>query len=57
MNDFVRIVVDHIARQMDDPEFRELCMYMGAEVLAPFTNDRGLRTESTSTRRRWICGG
>ena len=25
-NDFVRFVVDHIARQMDDPAFRELAM-------------------------------
>jgi 4-oxalocrotonate tautomerase family enzyme len=45
VNDFVRFVVDHIARQLDDPEFRELAMNMGAEGLAPFTTDRGLHTE------------
>ena len=45
VNDFVRIVVDHIARQMDDPAIRELCMSMMCEMLAPFTKDRGLRSE------------
>jgi phenylpyruvate tautomerase PptA (4-oxalocrotonate tautomerase family) len=44
-NDFVRIVVDHIARQMEDQAFRELCMSILCERLAPFTNERGLRTE------------
>jgi phenylpyruvate tautomerase PptA (4-oxalocrotonate tautomerase family) len=44
-NDFVRFVVDHIARQMDDPAFRELCMTVVCDRLAPFTTDRGLRTE------------
>jgi phenylpyruvate tautomerase PptA (4-oxalocrotonate tautomerase family) len=44
-NDFVRFVVDHIARQMDDPAFRELCMTVVCDRLAPFTAARGLRTE------------
>jgi phenylpyruvate tautomerase PptA (4-oxalocrotonate tautomerase family) len=44
-NDFVRFVVDHIARQMDDPAFRELAMSVFVERLAPFTTERGLRTE------------
>jgi phenylpyruvate tautomerase PptA (4-oxalocrotonate tautomerase family) len=44
-NDFVRFVVDHIARQMDDPAFRELCMAVVCDRLAPFTTARGLRTE------------
>lgn len=44
-NDFVRFVVDHIARQMDDPAFRELAMNVICERLKPFTIDRGLRTE------------
>jgi Putative oxalocrotonate tautomerase enzyme len=44
-NDFVRFVVDHIARQMDDPAFRELCMTVVCDRLAPFTTARGLRTE------------
>ncbi|WP_026306674.1 tautomerase family protein [Smaragdicoccus niigatensis] len=45
VNDFVRVVVDHIARQMDDPAIRELCMSMLSERFAPFTTDRGLHTE------------
>ena len=44
-NDFVRFVVDHIARQMDDPAFRELAMAVFVERLAPFTTERRLRTE------------
>jgi phenylpyruvate tautomerase PptA (4-oxalocrotonate tautomerase family) len=45
VNDFVRFVVDHIARQMDDPAFRELAMTVFCDRLAPFTTGRGLRTE------------
>lgn len=45
VNDFVRFVVDHIARQMEDPTFRELCMTVVTDRLAPFTSDRGLRHE------------
>lgn len=45
VNDFVRIVVDHIARQMEDPAFRELCMSILCERLAPFTAERGLHVE------------
>ena len=45
VNDFVRIVVDHVARQMDDPAFRELCMSILCERLAPFTSERDLRME------------
>ena len=60
MNDFVRFVVDHIARQMDDPAIRELCMSMMCERLAPFTNDRGLRTEihldETAMDLWWVDG-
>ena len=37
VNDFVRFVVDHIARQMDDPAFRELPMTVFCDRLAPFT--------------------
>lgn len=40
-NNFVRIVVDHIARQMDDPEFRALAMRVFEDTYAPFIKDRG----------------
>ncbi len=45
VNDFVRFAVDHIARQMDEQAIRELCMSILCERIAPFTTDRGLRTE------------
>lgn len=40
-NNFVRIVVDHIARQMDAAEMRALCMTVIEQQLAPFVKDRG----------------
>jgi hypothetical protein len=40
-NNFVRVVVDHIARQMDNAELRGLCMTVIEEKLAPFVKDRG----------------
>lgn len=40
-NNFVRVVIDHIARRMDDPEFRKLCMQAIEENLAPFVKERG----------------
>ena len=40
-NNFVRILVDHIARRMDDPEFRKLAMAAFEDTLAPFIKDRG----------------
>jgi phenylpyruvate tautomerase PptA (4-oxalocrotonate tautomerase family) len=60
VNDFVRIVVDHIARQMEDPAIRELCMSMMCEMLAPFTKDRGMRSEihldETAMDLWWVDG-
>jgi phenylpyruvate tautomerase PptA (4-oxalocrotonate tautomerase family) len=44
-DNFVRIVVDHIARQMDDPEMRALCMAVIEEKLAPFIKERGFDWE------------
>jgi phenylpyruvate tautomerase PptA (4-oxalocrotonate tautomerase family) len=38
---FVRFIVDHIARQMDDPEFRKLAMAVFEETIAPYVRDRG----------------
>ncbi|GGS24396.1 hypothetical protein GCM10010269_73920 [Streptomyces humidus] len=40
-DNFVRIRVDHIARQMDDPQMRFLCMEVIEEKLAPFVKERG----------------
>jgi phenylpyruvate tautomerase PptA (4-oxalocrotonate tautomerase family) len=40
-NNFVRVVIDHIARRMDDPEFRKLCMLAIEAALEPFVKDRG----------------
>lgn len=40
-NNFVRVVIDHIARRMDDPEFRALCMAAIESVLEPYVKDRG----------------
>lgn len=44
-NNFVRIVVDHIARQMDDPEFRKLAMAVFEDTIAPYVRDRGFDWE------------
>jgi len=40
-NNFIRIRTDHIARQMDDPAVRKLCMEVIEEKLAPFVKARG----------------
>ena len=42
---FVRLVVDHIARQMDDPEFRKLAMSVFEATIAPYIRDRGYNWE------------
>jgi phenylpyruvate tautomerase PptA (4-oxalocrotonate tautomerase family) len=44
-NQFVRIRVDHIARQMDTAEVRAACMAIIEEKLAPFVKDRGFDWE------------
>jgi phenylpyruvate tautomerase PptA (4-oxalocrotonate tautomerase family) len=40
-NNFVRVRIDHIARQMDNAEIRAACMAAVEEALAPFVKDRG----------------
>jgi len=42
---FVRISVDHIARQFSDDEIRERWLGWVTKTLAPFTADRGLDWE------------
>ena len=44
-DNFVRVVVDHIARQLDTPELRDLAMEMFEATLEPFAKDRGLDWE------------
>ena len=44
-NNFVRIRVDHIARRMDDPEFRKLAMAAFEATLEPYVKDRGFDWE------------
>jgi len=44
-DNFVRIRVDHIARQMDDADLRAACMAVIEEKLAPFVRDRGFDWE------------
>jgi phenylpyruvate tautomerase PptA (4-oxalocrotonate tautomerase family) len=44
-NNFVRIRVDHVARQMDIPEVRAACMAVIEDTLAPFVKDRGFDWE------------
>ncbi|MBZ5795252.1 tautomerase family protein [Burkholderia contaminans] len=44
-DDFVRIRVDHIARQIDDPGEQARFMHHVGQRLAPFIGERGLRWE------------
>jgi hypothetical protein len=44
-DDFVRIRVDHIARQIEDPAEQERFMNLVTKRLAPFIGERGLRWE------------
>src|SRR5882757_5858208 len=44
-NSFVRIRVDHFARQLDTAEERALCMAVIEQKLAPFVKDRGFDWE------------
>lgn len=42
---FIRVFVDHIARQMDTPEIRKRCCDEVEKRLAPHVRDRGLDWE------------
>jgi len=44
-DDFVRIWVDHIARQMDNDAIKERFFAAVNKLFTPFTTDRGLRWE------------
>lgn len=42
---FVRVVIDHIARQIDTPQLQEACMDWIEMVLEPFVKERGFDWE------------
>lgn len=44
-NNFVRIVIDHIARQVDTPELKFMTMEAVEAAIEPFVKDRGLDWE------------
>ncbi len=44
-DDFVRIAVDHIARQINDDDIRQQFLAAIGRLLAPYIADRGLRWE------------
>jgi phenylpyruvate tautomerase PptA (4-oxalocrotonate tautomerase family) len=44
-NDFVRISVDHIARQINDDGIKQKFLAAIGQLLAPYIADRGLRWE------------
>jgi phenylpyruvate tautomerase PptA (4-oxalocrotonate tautomerase family) len=44
-NNFVRLVVDHIARRMEGEEYRKLAMAAFEEKIAPYVRDRGFDWE------------
>lgn len=42
---FIRIVVDHIARHLPDPDYRKFAMGVFEETIAPYVRDRGFDWE------------
>ncbi|GEM30412.1 hypothetical protein NN3_14190 [Nocardia neocaledoniensis NBRC 108232] len=58
--DTVRIVVEHLARHLDDPVMREKSTRRLNSVMEPFTRDRGLHWEFhtyESPRDLWMIAG
>ncbi|MGW7006993.1 tautomerase family protein [Streptomyces sp. NPDC054933] len=58
--DAVRIVVDHLARHLDDPLLRRRTAERLDAIMAPYTRDRGLHYEfnvTESPRDQWMIGG
>ncbi|WP_160107374.1 tautomerase family protein [Pseudomonas izuensis] len=59
-DDFVRISVDHIARQFNDEEIKQRFLNAVAKLLAPFITERGLRWEmhvDETPFSLWTIGG
>lgn len=60
VTDAVRIVVDHLARHLDDPARRRRTAERLNEIIAPYTRVRGLHYEfnvTESPRDQWMIGG
>lgn len=58
--DTVRIVIEHIALHMDDPERRRRSSEEIGKVIAPYTTDRGLHVEfhiDETPRDLWMIDG
>ncbi|MFB8002488.1 tautomerase family protein [Nocardia sp. NPDC056000] len=56
----VRITIDHLARQLDDPEMRKRMTERLHALIAPYTQDRGLHLEFNVTevpRDTWMIAG
>lgn len=45
VSDFIRIYIDHVARQLDTPEIRKICRDEIEKLLAPHVKDRGFTWE------------
>ncbi len=44
-HDFVRVTIDHIARQLNDAEMQTMFLNAVAKLLFPYVADRGIRWE------------
>ncbi|MFF2083747.1 tautomerase family protein [Nocardia sp. NPDC058176] len=56
----VRITIDHLARQLDDPDLRRQMTERLHDLIAPYTHDRGLHLEFNVTevpRDTWMIAG
>lgn len=59
-NDTVRIVVEHLARHLDDPDMRKRSTQKLDSIMVPYTRDRGLHWEFhtyESPRDLWMIAG
>lgn len=56
----VRITIDHLARQLDDPDRRTAMTRQLHDLMAPYTHDRGLHLEfniNEVPRDTWMIAG
>ncbi|MET8874300.1 tautomerase family protein [Nocardia sp. NPDC004604] len=56
----VRITIDHLARQVDDPDMRKRMSERLHDLMAPYTHDRGLHVEfniNEVPRDTWMIAG
>ncbi|GAB2723549.1 tautomerase family protein [Nocardia thraciensis] len=52
----VRIVVEHLAPHLDDPDLRTRSTERLNATMVPYTRDRGLHWEFHTYESRGICG-